>query len=171
MQYIFIYDNQIAGSTNDPDQGLPSGMLLVHYSGNESLGQLYFDGTDVLPIPPKPSPTAYWDRNKWVVPQSTIPSTSQAKVDITSTDLFKEAREVSKQSLEVLSEFSVWMFAELSMDATLLVDAKAKLVSAIERHKVTTSSTLSINGITGSNTNTTANAQVAVSATAKLGAK
>lgn len=64
--YVLIYLGQIAGTSDTPDN-LPSDFLAVHYNGG-SIENLYWDGTNVLPIPEAPGDNYYWDVaiNQWV---------------------------------------------------------------------------------------------------------
>lgn len=71
--HFFICDNQIAGISEIPPQGLPANFQIVE-GPNLPIELLYFDGEEILEKPEPPTPAHIWDNfnKEWVLPASPV---------------------------------------------------------------------------------------------------
>jgi hypothetical protein len=70
MTYLWISENQIAGSSDSavPESEWPSGFTLVAAEADPAT--VYWDGSALVPIPEAPSAEHVWDgaSREWVLP-------------------------------------------------------------------------------------------------------
>lgn len=162
MRYILVYDGEVAGSTDDPNTGMPDGFSVHPYNGGESLQQLFFNGQEVLAKPPRPSPNHQWMKTYWKeIVQLPPKPTEPPKQAIYASTLFTEARAIVEEESPLLSYLMLWVYAESLNDKALIDQAKLKVEAFIKQRKSVVSSNVNVapgatninSSVTGRNTN------------------
>lgn len=128
---VLVYDGQIAGTTDHPDS-LPPGFSCHVYNGDAPLSGLYFDGTNVLLVPPSPALGSVWLNNAWVKPPSNpVVVTSQPPASLTTNPLFPQLQAAITAISPVLAATLMGLLAKVEGNAALLASSEATLVSLL----------------------------------------
>lgn len=166
MQYILIFDGAIAGTTDDPDVGLPNGFQVYHYMGNEALSQLYWDGTKVLPKPTQPGPDYFWRGNKWHQRPTVVQAPPPQEQAVYASPLFAEAKTILEKEAPLIAALFMWVYAESLNDAKLVNSAKSQVESIVKQRKSVPTDTSTSNAPTSTNRTTTPTATTATTVAA-----
>lgn len=109
--YYLIQEYTVVGSS-DREVGVPNGMTLVSSDLSLDVSQVYFDGSQVVPIPPKPSERVTWDGQQWIdIPERVIRPLSQ---DLLSNEVALAAKaKISQDSSPFIAEVLGYILARL----------------------------------------------------------
>ena len=135
--HVLIFNDQIAGTTDNPES-LPTGFTAYDYPGSAPMADLYWDGTDVLPKPAKPSGRHVWSNaaRGWLeVAQPSIPPQpqwGQLANDLTTLPVWLRVYDLADTSLPVNNAFTMLQTVlTATKDIARLQAAIAKLRAAL----------------------------------------
>lgn len=131
--YVFVYDAQVAGYSVDEPIGLPNGFRVFPVDSGLNLDDLFFDGVNVVPKPPKPSNTAYWSGYGWAEPYTPPPP---KPFKFTDRENFGVIQELGRTKVNPLvAEVITYILARLDNNVELINSTEQSLVNLIADYR------------------------------------
>lgn len=115
MTYHFIFQNQLAGTTTDPEN-LPQGFRVLGGPDRSQDALFYDPATDTVRVKPEqPSPLHYWDTDRWVELPVFIPD----PVPVADPDMFESVRRKLWTSILAIpdpgTQFAIALLAQMTL--------------------------------------------------------
>lgn len=132
MKYYLVYENEVVGEADSSDY-LPQGFEAVESPLKLNVGDVYWNGKEVVAKPVKPGNDYFWDKTKWTsieTARQTIPVIPMLNDD--ETKLATSVYEYIKTIDEPLAETIAYLLAKIQDNTKEMELRKSNLLALME---------------------------------------